>query len=192
MLQLYAATPTECNPQLRRHRYTWLQKVQMATAPRLVSVHVLVAEIQKHLFDYRRRARCEETVEHDLLTLLAHFQARRLGLKEFCARLRVLLGAAVLKATVQGLSGQAAGASCSPRAWREDTSKERPAKRPLATEVASHPSPPAVVMGAGLLKKKRRASHSWTPAEEQARLRAFPALESGKQQSVWTIAGYPI
>ena len=100
----------------------------MAAAPRLVSVHVLVAEIQKHLFDYRRRARCEETVEHDLLTLLAHFQARRMGLKEFCARLRVLLGAAVLKATVQGLSGQAAGASCSPRAWREDTSKERPAR----------------------------------------------------------------
>ena len=155
----------------------------MSTAQRYVSVNVLVAEIQKHLFDYRRRARCEETVEHDLLTLLAHFQARRMGLKEFCARLRVLIGAAVLMATVQGLSGQAAGPS-SLRAWCEDTSKERPAKRPLATEVASHPSPPAVAMGAGLLKKKRRASHSWTPAEE-ARLRALvPALESGKQQ--WT------
>ena len=158
----------------------------MTTAPRFVSVNVLVAEIQKHLFDYRRRARCEETVEHDLLTLLAHFQARRMGLKEFCARLRVLIGAAVLMATVQGLSGQAAGPS-SLRAWCEDTSKERSAKRPLATEVASHPSPPAVAMGAGL-QKKRRASHSsqkhWTPAEE-ARLRALvPALESGKQQ--WT------
>ena len=152
----------------------------MGSARHFVSVNVLVAEIQKHLFDYRRRARCEETVEHDLLTLLAHFQARRMGLKEFCARLRVLIGAAVLMATVQGLSGQAAGPS-SLRAWCEDTSKERPAKRPLATEVAS---PPAVAMGAGLLKKKRRASHSWTPAEE-ARLRALvPALESGKQQ--WT------
>ena len=159
----------------------------MRSARHFVSVNVLVAEIQKHLFDYRRRARCEETVEHDLLTLLAHFQARRMGLKEFCARLRVLIGAAVLMATVQGLSGQAAGPS-SLRAWCEDTSKERPAKRPLAAEVAS---PPAVAMGAGLLKKKRRASHSWTPAEE-ARLRAFPALESGKQQSAWTIAGYPI
>ena len=155
----------------------------MRSARHFVSVNVLVAEIQKHLFDYRRRARCEETVEHDLLTLLAHFQARRMGLKEFCARLRVLIGAAVLMATVQGLSGQAAGPS-SLRAWCEDTSKERPAKRPLATEVAS---PPAVAMGAGLLKKKRRASHSWTPAEE-ARLRALvPALESGKQQ--WTGAG---
>ena len=152
----------------------------MGSARHFVSVNVLVAEIQKHLFDYRRRARCEETVEHDLLTLLAHFQARRMGLTEFCARLRVLIGAAVLMATVQGLSGQAAGPS-SLRAWCEDTSKERPAKRPLATEVAS---PPAVAMGAGLLKKKRRASHSWTPAEE-ARLRALvPALESGKQQ--WT------
>ena len=152
----------------------------MGSARHFVSVNVLVAEIQKHLFDYRRRARCEETVEHDLLTLLAHFQARRMGLKEFCARLRVLIGAAVLMATVQGLSGQAAGPS-SLRAWCEDTSKERPAKRPLAAEVAS---PPAVAMGAGLLKKKRRASHSWTPAEE-ARLRALvPALESGKQQ--WT------
>ena len=164
----------------------------MRSARHFVSVNVLVAEIQKHLFDYRRRARCEETVEHDLLTLLAHFQARRMGRKEFCARLRVLIGAAVLMATVQGLSGQAAGPTVqglsgqaagpsSLRAWCEDTSKERPAKRPLAAEVAS---PPAVAMGAGLLKKKRRASHSWTPAEE-ARLRALvPALESGKQQ--WT------
>ena len=170
----------------------------MSSSPRFVSVNVLVAEIQKHLFDYRRRARCEETVEHDLLTLLAHSQARRMGRKEFCARLRVLIGAAVLMATVQGLSGQAAGPTVqglsgqaagpsSLRAWCEDTSKERPAKRPLATEVASHPSPPAVAMGAGL-QKKRRTSHSstkcWTPAEE-ARLRALvPALESGKQQ--WT------
>ena len=117
----------------------------MRSARHFVSVNVLVAEIQKHLFDYRRRARCEETVEHDLLTLLAHFQARRMGRKEFCARLRVLIGAAVLMATVQGLSGQAAGptvqglsgqaAGASPRAYGKDIFKERPAQRgPLVKE----------------------------------------------------------
>jgi hypothetical protein len=163
------------------------ERLEMATAQRFVSVNVLVTEIQKHLLDYRGRARCEATVEHDLLTLLAHFRAQRMGLKEFCARLRVLIGAAVLMATVQGLSGQAAGAD-SPSACRKDT--ERPAKRSSQEEVASAP---AVAMGTGPLKK-RRASYSgdsvgessrccWTPAEE-ARLRALPALESGKQQ--WT------
>ena len=67
-----------------------------------VWVNVLVTEIQKHL--------CEETVEHDLLFLLANeFQAQRMGLAEFfCVRLRMLIGAAVLMAAVHGLSRQAA------------------------------------------------------------------------------------
>ena len=50
------------------------QKVQRASS---VSVNVLVTEIRKHL--------CEETVEHDLLILLAHeFRTQRMGLTEFC------------------------------------------------------------------------------------------------------------
>ena len=74
------------------------QKVQRANS---VSVTVLFMEIQKHL--------CEETVEHDLLILLANeFQAQRMGLAEFCVRLRMLVGAAVLMAAVHGLSRQAA------------------------------------------------------------------------------------
>ena len=80
-----------------------------------------------------------------------------MGLTEFCVRLRVLVGATVLKATVQGLSRQAAAAS--PRACRNDTSKERPAKRSLVKEeVAS----PAVAMGNGSTTspRKRRASCS--------------------------------
>ena len=152
-----------------------MDRVQMmATPQRFVSVNVLVTEIQKHL--------CEETVEHDLLILLANeFQAQRMGLAEFCVRLRMLVGAAVLMATVRGLSGLAAGAS--PRAYtracRNDNFRERPAKRSLVKEeVAS----PAVAMGNGSATspRKRRASLSgnsrWTPAEE-ARHRAIPTLE---------------
>ena len=115
-----------------------------------VWVNVLVTEIQKHL--------CEETVEHDLLILLANeFQAQRMGLAEFCVRLRMLVGAAVLMAAVHGLSRQAACAS--PRACRNDNFKERPAKRSLVKEeVAS----PAVAMGNGSTTspRKRRASCS--------------------------------
>ena len=148
-----------------------IERVQMATVQRLVSVNVLVTEIQKQLLNYRVRERCEETVEDDLLTLLAHFRAQRMGLKEFCTRLRVLIGAAVFMATVQGLSGQAAGAN-------SQCSQERAAKRPFVKEVASAeaepPEPPAAASTGAL--KKRRASYSGdsvgdsqrTPAEEGA------------------------
>ena len=147
------------------HRY------DMAKVQGSVSVNVLVTEIQKHLLDYGgpRHVKCEETVKHEVLcekteetvenvlNLLAHFRAQRMGLTEFCVRLRVLVGATVLKATVQGLSRQAAAAS--PRACRNDTFKERPAKRSLVKEeVAS----PAVAMGNGSATspRKRRASCS--------------------------------
>ena len=159
------------------------EKVQRASS---VSVNVLVTEIRKHL--------CEETVEHHLLSLLAHeFRAQRMGLAEFCVRLRMLVGAAVLMATVRGLSGLAAGAS--PRAYtracRNDNFRERPAKRSLVKEeVAS----PAVAMGNGSATspRKRRASCSGNSVGDYAGgggppLRALPALESGKQQ--WTGAG---
>ena len=45
--------------------------------------------------------------------LHAHYRAQRpiMGLWEFCTWLRVLIGADMLMATVQGLSGQVAGAS---------------------------------------------------------------------------------
>ena len=150
-----------------------IDRVQMATVQRLVSVNVLVTEIQKQLLNYRVRERCEETVEDDLLTLLAHFRAQRMGLKEFCTRLRVLIGAAVLMATVQGLAGQAAGAN-------SQCSKERAAKRPFVKEVASAPAisvntEASAAASTGALKK-RRASYSGdsvgdsqrTPAEEGA------------------------
>eukprot|EP00964_Phaeocystis_antarctica_P029553 scaffold16659_cov70-Phaeocystis_antarctica.AAC.5 len=147
------------------------QKVQRANS---VSVTVLFMEIQKHL--------CEETVEHDLLILLANeFQAQRMGLAEFCVRLRMLVGAAVLMATVRGLSGLAAGAS--PRAYtracRNDNFRERPAKRSLVKEeVAS----PAVAMGNGSATspRKRRASccgnsvgKAADKAADQAKLAVF-------------------
>ena len=67
------------------------------TEHRFVTVNVLVAEIQKHLHACRPRGAgegCEEAVERDLLALVGHFRAKRMGLKEFCARLRVLVGAA--------------------------------------------------------------------------------------------------
>ena len=156
-----------------------IDRVQMATVQRLVSVNVLVTEIQKQLLNYRVRERCEETVEDDLLTLLAHFRAQRMGLKEFCTRLRVLIGAAVLMATVQGLAGQAA----------KDIFKDRPAKRTLVKEEVLEvkeeaTSAPAAAVGAGPLKKHRAWSCSGdsvgdsqrTPAEA-AHLGALPALD---------------
>ena len=175
------------------HRYD-MSKVQGS-----VSVNVLVTEIQKHLLDYGgpRHVKCEETVKHEVLcdeteetvehvlNLLGHFRAQRMGLTEFCVRLRVLVGAAVLMATVQGLSGQLA-AGASPRACRNDTSKERPAKRSLVKEEPGEEvtSPAGVSMGTGspTPPRKRRAPCSgnsvgdWTPAEE-ARHRAIPTLE---------------
>ena len=100
--------------------------LQPSTTQRFVSIDDLVTEIQKHLLDYRGPwfARCDqETVEHDLLALVANFRAERgMALKEFCTRLRVLIGAAVLMATVRGL--QAAGAS--PMASSRACRKERP------------------------------------------------------------------
>ena len=121
-----------------------INRVQMATVQRLVSVNVLVTEIQKQLLNYRVRERCEETVEDDLLTLLAHFRAKRMGLKEFCTRMRVLIGAAVLMATVQSLAGQAA----------KDIFKDRPAKKPLIVEEEEVlASAPAISEGTGPLKK---------------------------------------
>ena len=136
------------------HRFNMAVQTQKVQRANSVSVTVLFMEIQKHL--------CEETVEHDLLILLANeFQAQRMGLAEFCVRLRMLVGAAVLMATVRGLSGLAAGAS--PRAYtracRNDNFRERPAKRSLVKEeVAS----PAVAMGNGSATspRKRRASCS--------------------------------
>ena len=126
------------------------------TERRFVTVNVLVTEIQKHVLAYRPRwgEGCEEAVERDLLALLAHFQAKRMGLKEFCARLRVLVGAAVLMATVKSLkSGQAAVATSSPMARRKDTFEECPGKRPLEAEVASAPAP--VATSSAPLKKHR-------------------------------------
>ena len=157
------------------HRFNMAVQTQKVQRANSVSVTVLFMEIQKHL--------CEETVEHDLLILLANeFQAQRMGLAEFCVRLRMLVGAAVLMATVRGLSGLAAGAS--PRAYtracRNDNFRERPAKRSLLVkeEVAS----PAVAMGNGSATspRKRRASCSGNSvgkaadkAADQAKLAAF-------------------
>ena len=112
------------------HRYD-MSKVQGS-----VSVNVLVTEIQKHLLDYGgpRHVKCEETVKHEVLcekteetvehvlNLLAHFRAQRMGLKEFYTRLRVLVGAAVLMATVRGLHAAGPSPMASSRACR----KERP------------------------------------------------------------------
>ena len=94
-------------------------RVQMATVQRFVSVDVLVTEIQKQLHlpahGGRRQGGVERicSTEQDVLTLHAHYRAQRpiMGLWEFCTWLRVLIGADMLMATVQGLSGQVAGAS---------------------------------------------------------------------------------
>ena len=96
-----------------------LLRVQMATVQRFVSVDVLVTEIQKQLHLLAHGGRRQEGVERicsteqDVLTLHAHYRAQRpiMGLWEFCTWLRVLIGADMLMATVQGLSGQVAGAS---------------------------------------------------------------------------------
>ena len=166
------------------------------TERRFVTVNVLVTEIQKHLLAYRPRRGgegCEEAVERDLLALLGHFRAKRMGLKEFCARLRVLVGAAVLMATVKSLkSGQAAVATSSPMAHRKDTFQECPGKRPLESEVASAPAP--VATSTAPLKKHRTCTaaipwaiggvpviyHPLALAEQggEARPWALPTLES--------------
>ena len=171
------------------------------TERRFVTV-VLVTEIQKHLLAYRPRGGegGEEAVERDLLALLGHFRAKRMGLKELCARLRVLVGAAVLMATVQSLkSGQAAVATSSPMARRKDTFEECPGKRPLEAEVASAPAP--VATSSAPLKKHRTctAATPWAiggvlviyyplalaEQEGEARPRALPwallTLESAEQ-----------
>ena len=152
-----------------------MDRVQMmATPQRFVSVNVLVIEIQKQLLDYGGPW---QGVEDDLLTLLAHFRAQRMGLKEFCTRLRVLIGAAVLMATVQGLAGQAA----------KDIFKDRPAKRTLVKEevleVKEEATSAPAAASTGPLKKHRAWSCSgnsvgdsqWTPGEA-ARLGALPVL----------------
>ena len=168
------------------------------TERRFVTVNVLVTEIQKHLLAYRPRRGgegCEEAVERDLLALLGHFRAKRMGLKEFCARLRVLVGAAVLMATVKSLkSGQAAVATSSPMAHRKDTFKECPGKRPLEAEpeVASASAP--VAKSTAPLKKHRTCTaatpwaiggvpviyHPLALAEQEGEARpwALPTLES--------------
>ena len=69
----------------------------VGTEQRFVSVDDLVTEIQKHLLDRGAPG------SQDLLRLLANFRAKTMDLKEFCAKIRVLVGAAVLMATVQGL-----------------------------------------------------------------------------------------
>ena len=153
-----------------------MDRVQMmATPQRFVSVNVLVIEIQKQLLDYGGPW---QGVEDDLLTLLAHFRAQRMGLKEFCTRLRVLIGAAVLMATVQGLAGQAA----------KDIFKDRPAKRTLVKEevleVKEEATSAPAAASTGPLKKHRAWSCSGdsvgdsqrTPAEA-AHLGALPALD---------------
>ena len=153
-----------------------MDRVQMmATPQRFVSVNVLVIEIQKQLLDYGGPW---QGVEDDLLTLLAHFRAQRMGLKEFCTRLRVLIGAAVLMATVQGLAGQAA----------KDIFKDRPAKRTLVKEevleVKEEATSAPAAASTGPLKKHRAWSCSgdsvgdsqWTPAEA-AHLGALPVLD---------------
>ena len=64
---------------------------------RFVTVDDLVAEIQKQL------NRAGAPFSHELLQLLAEFRVKHMGLKEFCGKVRVLIGAPVLMATVKGL-----------------------------------------------------------------------------------------
>ena len=62
-----------------------------------VTVDDLVAEIQKQL------NRAGAPFSHELLQLLAEFRVKHMGLKEFCGKVRLLIGAPVLMATVKGL-----------------------------------------------------------------------------------------
>ena len=64
---------------------------------RFVTVDDLVAEIQKQL------NRAGAPFSHALLQLLAEFRVKHMGLKEFCGKVRLLIGAPVLMATVKGL-----------------------------------------------------------------------------------------
>ena len=64
---------------------------------RFVTVDDLVAEIQKQL------NRAGAPFSHELLQLLAEFRVKHMGLKEFCGKVRLLIGAPVLMSTVKGL-----------------------------------------------------------------------------------------
>ena len=62
---------------------------------RFVTVDDLVAEIQKQL------NRAGAPFSHELLQLLAEFRVKHMGLKEFCGKVRLLIGAPVLMSTVK-------------------------------------------------------------------------------------------
>ena len=68
----------------------------MVHALNFITVDDLATEIQKHHHD-----------SNLLRTLVADLRAKRVDLKEFCKRIRTLIGAPVLVATVKGLRGSA-------------------------------------------------------------------------------------
>ena len=74
-----------------------LEKKEQKKEQRFVTVDDLVAEIQTQL------DRAGAPFSHELLTLLAEFRVKHMGLKEFCAKVRLLIGGAILMATVKGL-----------------------------------------------------------------------------------------
>ena len=74
-----------------------VEKKEQKKEQRFVTVDDLVAEIQKQL------DRAGAPFSHELLTLLAEFRVKQMGLKEFCAKVRLLIGGAILMATVKGL-----------------------------------------------------------------------------------------
>ena len=80
---------------------TWLAESGMAAVEengqRFVTVDDLVVEIQKQL------NRAGAPFSHELLQLLAEFRVKHMGLKDFCGKVRLLIGAPVLMATVKGL-----------------------------------------------------------------------------------------
>lgn len=80
---------------------TWLAESGMAAVEekeqRFVTVDALVVEIQKQL------NRAGAPFSHELLQLLAEFRVKHMGLKDFCGKVRLLIGGPVLIATVKGL-----------------------------------------------------------------------------------------
>ena len=104
----------------------------MADALNFITVDDLAIEIQKHH-------------DSDLLrTLLTDLRAKQVDLKEFCKRVRMLIGAPVLVATVKGL--QAAQSEKKAQQWAEQlrspvgSSAAEPGKVPLGAATSAAPA----------------------------------------------------
>ena len=143
----------------------------MVHALNFITVDDLATEIQKHHHD-----------SNLLRTLVADLRAKRVDLKEFCKRIRTLIGAPVLVATAKGLRGSA-------RARLQQ--REHQLASPVKEEADE-----CVVLGARSLEERdAELRRSAVDVEEQATQREVqleaPAAKRVKIESKPVVLGAP-